>query len=90
MKDFLGLAFQTTPVETLDKLKACMINIHTVQWQTLMIGMIALSILIFWPKRLAKIPPSLIAIIIYLRFILNVIINEITIHRSKSTFGDYK
>ncbi|WMJ86677.1 SulP family inorganic anion transporter [Anaerocolumna sp. MB42-C2] len=64
IKDFLGLTFQNSPVETLEKVKACFENIHTINYSAFIIGMISLGILILWPKINGKIPASFIAVII--------------------------
>ncbi len=64
IKDFLGLTLQTSPIETLEKVKACFESIGTINYQALLIGMISLAILIFWPKINGKIPASLIAVIV--------------------------
>lgn len=63
IKDFLGLTFSASPIETLDKLKACVVSASTINWQAFLIGAIALLILILFPKINEKIPASLIAII---------------------------
>lgn len=62
-KDFLGLTFKNTPIETMDKLKEVTSCIKTTNFSALLVGCIALSILIFWPKISKKIPSSLIAVI---------------------------
>ena len=66
IKDFLGLTFKSAPIETMEKLMACVESIDTFNWQAFVVGVIALAILIIWPKfkKLDKIPPSLIAIIV--------------------------
>lgn len=64
LKDFMGLTFTTSPVESIDKLKEVFNCISTFNIQAFAIGMIALAILIFWPKKLQKIPASLIAVIV--------------------------
>ena len=74
IKDFLGLSFDAdvmadkigvrSPVETIDKLKAIGLFIDSFNWQALVIGLISLAILILWPKKLEKIPASLIAVIV--------------------------
>lgn len=63
IKDFLGLTFQTKPVETLEKLLACFESITTINLQAFFIGALSLSILILWPKINRRIPPSLVAVI---------------------------
>lgn len=64
VKDFLGLTFTSAPVETLEKVKACIESIGTFNWQALVVGLVALAILIIFPKLTEKIPPSLIAVIV--------------------------
>lgn len=64
VKDFLGLTLHTSPVETLEKLMACVENISTINPQAVFIGILSLIILIVWPKINNKIPGSLIAVII--------------------------
>ena len=64
IKDFMGLTFKNKPIETIDKVKEIVNCIGTINWQALMVGVISLAILIFWPKKLEKIPASLIAVIV--------------------------
>jgi high affinity sulphate transporter 1 len=63
IKDFFGLTIQTKPVETMEKLIACVRNFTTINTSAFIIGAISLLILIVWPKVNAKIPASLIAVI---------------------------
>ncbi|PXV95520.1 SulP family sulfate permease [Lachnotalea glycerini] len=79
VKDFLGLKFKTAPVETMDKLNACITSIKTVNYQALIIGCISICILIVWPKVSQKIPGSLIAVIVssVLVKLLNMDVNTI-------------
>jgi SulP family sulfate permease len=64
IKDFLGLTFQSKPIEAIDKLEACAENISTINFQAVLIGVISLAILILWPRINNKIPGSLIAVIV--------------------------
>ena len=64
VKDFMGLTFRNAPIETTDKLAEIGRCIGTLNWQALMIGAIALAVLILWPKKLDKIPASLIAVLL--------------------------
>lgn len=64
IKDFLGLTFTNSPIESMEKVKEVFMCISTFNWQALVIGLIALSVLIFWPKKLQMIPASLIAVIV--------------------------
>lgn len=64
VKDFLGLTFTHAPIETMEKLKECAETIGTINMTALLVGLVAMAILIVWPKINAKIPPSLIAVIV--------------------------
>ena len=64
IKDFLGLTFKNSPIETVDKVKEICLCMNTLNWQALVVGLISLAILILWPKKLEKIPASLIAVIV--------------------------
>lgn len=76
IKDFLGLTYEegVRPVETMDKAKAIIHYISTVNIQALLVGLICLAVLIIWPlvgklfhgtagKILNSIPPSLLAVL---------------------------
>lgn len=65
VKDFLGLTYPegTSTVETLEKLQAVALNIGTVNWQAVVVGVVCLAILFLWPKVSERIPGSLIALI---------------------------
>ena len=64
IKDFLGLTFQNAPIETVEKLAEIIRCIGTCNVSALLIGLLSLAVLIFWPKKLEKIPASLIAVIL--------------------------
>ena len=65
LKDFLGLTFAegTHAVETTEKLAAVAKSLGTVNVTSAIVGLVALAILIVWPKISKKIPGSLIAVI---------------------------
>jgi SulP family sulfate permease len=64
IKDFLGLSIDNVPGEFLAKWETYFTHIGTINWQSLLIGVISLLIIIFWPRINKKIPGSLIALII--------------------------
>ena len=64
IKDFLGLTFTNSPVETIDKVKEVIACIGTFNLHAFIVGMVSLLILILWPKKLEKIPSSLIVVIV--------------------------
>lgn len=64
IKDFFGLTFENSPLETFDKAAEVVRNFHTINFQALAIGILALAILIVTPKFLKRVPPSLIAVVV--------------------------
>ncbi len=64
LKDFFGLTFEHSPVETLEKLVEVAKSFHTVNLWAVLVGVIALAILIGLPKLLPRVPPSLVAVVI--------------------------
>ncbi|MBO5909545.1 MAG: sodium-independent anion transporter, partial [Clostridia bacterium] len=64
LKDFFGLTFSHTPVETVDKVKEVVASFSTVNLMAVLVGIVSLLILVFLPKLLPKIPASLIAVIL--------------------------
>ena len=66
IKDFLGLTYAAgiKPVETFEKIEANIEAIGTFSWQALVVGIVSLAILVFYPKFEKRVPPSLIAVIV--------------------------
>lgn len=64
LKDFFGLTFTYSPIETIEKVEEVIKSFATFNWQALVIGAVSLAILIIVPKFLKKIPASIIAIIV--------------------------
>ena len=64
IKDFFGLKIESLPAEFLHKWTAYFKAFDTVDLYTVLIGLLALAIIIFWPKDKIKIPGSLIALIV--------------------------
>lgn len=63
IKDFCGIKFSGSPVETTEKVIELVKCTDTFNFQAFLIGLLSLAILILWPKKLNKLPPSLIAVI---------------------------
>ncbi|MCR5421167.1 MAG: STAS domain-containing protein [Lachnospiraceae bacterium] len=64
IKDFLGLRIENVPSEFVPKIVEYVKNIHTINTAAFLIGILAVVIMLVWPKVTDKIPGSLIAIII--------------------------
>ena len=83
VKDFLGLTFApgTNAVEAMEKLEAIAHSITTLNPWALVTGIVALAILIVWPKISKKVPGSLVAVLV-----LTVAVNLIGL--KVNTIGD--
>lgn len=66
IKDFAGISYQhgEQPIETTEKIMALINNITTINWQSVLIGVITLAILIVWPLIFKKIPGSFVAVVV--------------------------
>jgi sulfate permease, SulP family len=64
LKDFFGLKTGELPVEFLDKCKIYMETFKTIDPESTLIAVIALAVIIFWPRVSKKIPGSLVALIV--------------------------
>lgn len=65
IKDFLGITYGAgvKPIETVEKIKANIEFAGTFSWPSLVVGVVSLAILIFYPKIEKRVPPSLIAVL---------------------------
>lgn len=65
LKDFMGLTYApgTVTIETMEKVKAVIRFLPTINPMAVLVGMVSLAILIVWPFISKKIPGSLIAVI---------------------------
>lgn len=65
LKDFMGLTYApgTVTIETMEKVKAVIRFLPTINPMAVLVGMVSLAILIVWPFFSKKIPGSLIAVI---------------------------
>lgn len=64
LKDFFGLQMKSVPSEFWDKIIAYGKNIGTINVTATVIGLVAVAIMLIWPKATDKIPGSLVAIIV--------------------------
>jgi sulfate permease, SulP family len=64
IKDFLGLSIDKVPSEFIHKWSAYISNISTVRFQTVLIGLISLLLIVYWPKINKTIPGSLVALVV--------------------------
>jgi len=64
IKDFFGLSISQLPTDFIGKLKVYFLSFHTFSYQTFIVGLSALVIMILWPKVSRKIPGTIVAIIL--------------------------
>lgn len=63
IKDFLGLRTGTVPSSFLPRMKLLAVNIRTLQWQTVAVGIAALAIILLWPRVNKRVPGSILAVL---------------------------
>ncbi|HZJ77547.1 MAG TPA: sulfate permease [Clostridia bacterium] len=64
INDFLGLNLSNVPPEFIGKWSLFLSNLRSIDGLTLAIGLLALGIIVFWPKHKIKIPGTLVALIV--------------------------
>lgn len=64
IRDFFGLQMQSVPAEFIAKWSAYKAAAPTLNFQTAMIGLISLVIVFVWPRITARVPGSLVAIVL--------------------------
>ncbi len=64
LKDFFGVTYANgvSPIETLEKLEAFIVNASSINPQAIIVGVVCLAILFIWPRFFDKIPASLLAV----------------------------
>ena len=79
LKDFFGLTFSHSPVETMEKITEVVRSFGTVNLWSVVVGLVSLAILILLPRVLPKVPASLVAVIVcaLLVKLLNIPVNTI-------------
>lgn len=64
LKDFFGLSIASVPSDFLPKVESYIANIGTINWTATLVGLLAVVIMLIWPKITDKIPGSLVAIVV--------------------------
>jgi SulP family sulfate permease len=64
VKDFLGLKMGAIPADFILKWESYFQNIRTINIYSLIIALLTIAIILFWPKITHKVPGSLVAILI--------------------------
>ena len=63
LKQLLGLDIKL-PAEALAQFWGIVTNLTGTKWQSLALGLLALAIIVGWPKRWRRVPPSIVAILV--------------------------
>ena len=84
MKDFFGLQIAEVPVAFIGKWQAYFAAAGSVDWSTLGIGLLALLIIIGWPKVNQKVPGAFVALVVTS---LVVLVFQVDIATIGSKFG---
>lgn len=64
VKDFLGLEITRMPTKFFEKWGVYLSNLENVNYQSILLGLVCIVILVIWPKINKTIPNSLIAIVV--------------------------
>ena len=64
LKDFFGLSIEKVPSDFIPKVESYIANIGTINITATIIGLVAVAIMLVWPKITDKIPGSLVAIVV--------------------------
>ena len=84
-KDFFGMQIKDLPADFVGKIKSYFLHIDTINYQSLIIGIISIIIIILWSKINKKIPGSIVAILITT---LATIVLKLDIETIGSKFGE--
>lgn len=63
ISNFLGLRLEKEPAEFLPKMTALFRAADTLHWPTFGLALLALAILLLWPKRWSRLPASIVALV---------------------------
>ncbi len=64
LKDFFGLSIEKVPSDFIPKVESYIKNIGTINITATLVGLLAVVIMLVWPKVTDKIPGSLVAIVV--------------------------
>lgn len=64
LKDFFGMTYARSPIETVEKMEEFLHSLDTVNLTAVAVGCLALAIQIIWPRFFQKIPASLVAVVV--------------------------
>jgi len=63
IKDFLGLAVEAMPESYLDKITLLLANLDRIQWPSLLVAVLTLTVMLSWPRLKLTVPPHLPAMV---------------------------
>ncbi|HET9293277.1 MAG TPA: C4-dicarboxylic acid transporter DauA [Gemmatimonadales bacterium] len=62
LKDFLGLSVAGAPEHYVERVAALIASLPTLHWPDLLVGVVALGVLLLWPRLHTRIPAPLVAL----------------------------
>lgn len=84
LKEFFGMKIDSLPVKNISRMVKYAEHISTINWQALLIGVLALAILVVWPKINSLIPNSLVAILVTTPLVL---LLDMDVNTIQSVYG---
>jgi SulP family sulfate permease len=85
IKDFFGLQTGDLPADFAAKMSVLIVSFPTIQWPTLVLGLVSLGLTMFWGKISSRVPGSLVALLLGAVLVALGVINVETIG---SKFGE--
>jgi SulP family sulfate permease len=64
VRPLLGLQLAQEPAEFLPKVAALARALPTLHWPTVVLALVSLGIVLFWPKRWSRVPGSIVAVVL--------------------------
>ncbi len=64
IKDFFGLQTGALPADFAAKMNVLMVSFYTLQWPTMVLGLVSFGLTMFWGKISSRVPGSLVALLL--------------------------
>lgn len=64
LKDLLGLATGPLPSDVMGKWSICLAHLNSLQGSAVLISLLCLGVIVYWPKRWQRVPGSIVALLL--------------------------